>query len=103
VNDFTRFLVIAVLIALGAVWIEITRAQTMRELPEATGPGILDDTRTRVESWWDARHGPAEPPATTAAPGDVSAQLANLADLHARGELSDEEYASAKARIISGQ
>ena len=29
---------------------------------------------------------------------DVSARLASLADLHGRGELSDEEYTAAKAR-----
>jgi hypothetical protein len=34
--------------------------------------------------------------------GDLSAQLASLADLHARGELTDEEYASAKSRVLAG-
>jgi hypothetical protein len=31
----------------------------------------------------------------------VSAQLVSLADLHTRGELTDEEYASAKARVLT--
>jgi len=30
-------------------------------------------------------------------------ELAKLADLHARGVLSDEEFAKAKARVLSGQ
>lgn len=100
VVDFPRLLVILVLAALGVVWIEITRSQTMREFPESQGPAVFDDARSRVESWWDARRGPAEP--ATTAPADVSAQLANLADLHTRGALSDEEYAAAKARAIAG-
>ncbi|HLG10958.1 MAG TPA: SHOCT domain-containing protein, partial [Dehalococcoidia bacterium] len=44
----------------------------------------------------------AEAPAV-AAPGDVSAQLANLAGLHAQGALTDEEFAAAKARVLAGE
>ncbi|MCB0239000.1 MAG: SHOCT domain-containing protein, partial [Anaerolineae bacterium] len=29
-------------------------------------------------------------------------QLQNLADLHSSGALTDEEYAAAKAKVISG-
>ena len=32
----------------------------------------------------------------------MGAQLQNLANLHASGVLTDEEYASAKAKVISG-
>lgn len=41
------------------------------------------------------------PPAAAPAP-DMGAQLQNLADLHASGALTDEEYAAAKAKVISG-
>ena len=34
--------------------------------------------------------------------GDIAARLATLADLHARGVLTDEEFASAKARTLAG-
>ncbi len=102
VNDFARLLVIALLVALGAVWIELTRTQTMREFPDAQGAVLLDDTRARVESWWDARRAPAETAATPVAATDVTAQLAGLADLHTRGELSDSEFAAAKARVLAG-
>ena len=100
VNDFARFLVLLVLVALGITWIEITRAQTLHEFPDA-GANMLGDARTRLSDWWDERRGE---PGTAAAPTiDVSARLANLAELHARGELTDEEYASAKARVLADE
>jgi len=102
VSDFTRFLVVALLIALGAVWIELTRAQTLREFPDAGAPVFIGDARTRVESWWDARRTRAEAPAVAASEA-VSAQLANLAGLHAQGALTDEEFAAAKARVLAGE
>jgi hypothetical protein len=41
-------------------------------------------------------------PTTAAAPGsDLTAQLQQLADLHAQGVLSDEEFANAKAKLLS--
>jgi hypothetical protein len=41
-------------------------------------------------------------PAPAAAPeSDLTAQLQQLADLHAQGVLSDEEFASAKAKLLS--
>ncbi len=43
----------------------------------------------------------APPPAAAPAP-DMSAQLQNLANLHSSGVLTDEEYAAAKAKVISG-
>ena len=36
------------------------------------------------------------------APADVAAQLANLAQLHDSGALSDDEFAAAKARVLGG-
>jgi hypothetical protein len=33
----------------------------------------------------------------------MTARLLSLADLHTRGELTDEEYAAAKARVLSGE
>jgi hypothetical protein len=101
VMDFARFLVLLLLAALGILWIELMRRETMREFPEAAGAALLTDTRTRVGDWLDRRERPAAA-APASGPGDVSAQLANLANLHASGELTDEEYASAKARVLSG-
>ena len=110
VNDFTRLLFVVLLVALGALWIERTRQQTLKEFPDASAPDLFGDARTRVTSWWDARRAErAATPATTAPPiaeaaaTDVAGRLASLADLHAQGALSDEEFASAKARVLSGE
>jgi hypothetical protein len=111
VADFSRFLAVAVLVVLGVVWIEVTRAQTLREFPEASGAAFVDETRARLSTWWEARQrlpdvrpsGSREVAASSAAPStDFTARLATLADLHAQGALTDEEYASAKARVLTG-
>jgi hypothetical protein len=97
VADFTRFLFVAVVVALAATWIELTRKQTLVEFPDDGGPTMVADARSRVTDWLDERRaGSAAAPAV-----DVSVTLASLADLHSRGELTDEEYASAKARALS--
>ncbi|HEX4745262.1 MAG TPA: SHOCT domain-containing protein [Gaiellaceae bacterium] len=107
VADFARLLIVAVLLALGATWIELTRRQTAVEFPDAETSAFFTDTWSRVSSWWDeqkAARAPQAPAPTPAAPvtTDVTARLASLADLHTKGELTDEEYASAKARVLAG-
>lgn len=110
VNDFTRLLVVVVLVVLGALWIERTREQTLQEFPDASAPELFGDARSRVSGWWDARRGEraaqpvTAPPTSGEAPAgtDVATRLAGLADLHAQGALTDEEFASAKARILAG-
>jgi hypothetical protein len=59
-----------------------------------------------VSEWWNARRAASEarqtpppPPAAT----DVASRLSSLAELHTRGELTDEEYAAAKARVLAGE
>ena len=101
VADFARLLVVILIAALGAVWIELTRRQTLAEFPEAGASTLVTDTRARMSGWWEARRSATEP-ASAATPSDVSARLASLADLHAKGELTDEEYAAAKAQVLSG-
>jgi hypothetical protein len=63
---------------------------------------MIADARSRVTGWFDDRRAGSANDAAAARGVDVSAQLASLADLHTRGELTDEEYASAKARLLSG-
>jgi hypothetical protein len=102
VVDFTRFLVLVVLLALGATWIELTRGQTLREFPDA-GTELFGDARTRISGWWEERRtssATAAAPSAPATSGDVTARLASLADLHSKGELTDEEYAAAKAQVL---
>lgn len=104
VSDFNRFLVIVVLVALGIAWIELMRKQTRREFPDASGAALIADAQTRISGWWKTMRAPSEARRPPAAPaGDVTARLASLADLHTRGELTDEEYAAAKARVLADQ
>src|SRR5262245_23571530 len=103
VMDFARLLVVILLAALGAAWIELTRRQTLAEFPDADGSTLVADTRARMSGWWESRRSAAEAPAAEAAAVDVSARLAGLADLHAKGALTDEEYAAAKAQVLAGQ
>jgi hypothetical protein len=112
VSDVSRYIVIAALILLGVVWIEAMRRQTMREFPDASGAAMLDEMRTRMSGWWDSARKPSAaqpvaaaapaPPAPAATAGtDVTSRLAALSDLHTSGALTDEEFASAKARVLS--
>lgn len=108
-GDFARYLAVLTFVALGVAWIELMRTQALRDFPDASAPELFADARTRVTDWWDARRTPAVEPAQPASPpptpppsGDVTARLASLADLHARGELTDEEFAAAKARVLAG-
>jgi hypothetical protein len=104
VGDAARFLVVAVLVALGVVWIEVMRAQTMREFPGVSGPELMDELRRTFSGWWEGARGPAPPQATEVArAGDLSARLAALSRLHRDGELTDAEYAAAKARVLAGE
>jgi hypothetical protein len=49
----------------------------------------------------DAQQAAAPPPPPAAAPeDDATAQLQNLANLHAQGVLTDEEFAASKAKIL---
>jgi hypothetical protein len=105
VGDFARFLAVAAFVALCAIWIEVMRRQTHEEYPDASGSVALADARTRLSVWWDEARTPTTQPRAAAPPaagGDLASQLAGLAQLHASGELTDEEYAAAKARILSG-
>ncbi|MGH3126685.1 MAG: SHOCT domain-containing protein, partial [Gaiellaceae bacterium] len=113
--DFTRLLVVTLLVALGAVWIEVTRRQTLREFPDARGTAFLADTWDRLTTWWEKQRAAITQPATIppppppvapvppAAPAtDVASRLTALSELHANGALTNEEFASAKARVLAG-
>ncbi len=102
VLDFARLLVVILLAALGATWIELTRRQTLAEFPDAGDGTLIADTRARMTNWWESRRTQSEPPGG-APPTDMTSRLASLADLHAQGHLTDEEYASAKAQVLGGQ
>jgi hypothetical protein len=113
VLDFVRFVWIALVAVLGAVWIEAMRKRTLHEFPDADASAVIGETRARISSWWSERTAARAPatatvqppaPAAAAAPpaADLTSRLTGLADLHARGELTDEEYSAAKASVLSG-
>jgi hypothetical protein len=107
VGDFARYLFLVMLVALGVLWIEWMRRLTILEYPDASAPELFADARERVTAWWEGQRARsaarAAPPAAAAPPGaDVTARLTGLAELHSRGALSDDEFASAKARVLAG-
>jgi Short C-terminal domain len=110
VGDFTRFLTVAVLMALGVVWIEAMRKQTIIEHPDASAAALFEDARAQLSQWWEqvreqsaARQRAGQAPPTPTQAADLTSRLASLADLHERGALTDEEYAAAKARVLAGE
>ena len=107
VGDFARYLVVLTLAGLGAVWIEAIRAQTLREYPDTSGSELLEETRARLTGWWETQRAQVAKPQSAGTPeqggASITARLGELADLHARGALTDEEFASAKTRVLSGE
>jgi hypothetical protein len=105
VTDFSRLFVVAIIAALGATWIELMRRRVLHEFPDAAATTIVGDTRDRMTDWWESRRAASAARESAAAPVavDVTTQLATLADLHGKGQLTDEEYASAKARVLAGE
>jgi hypothetical protein len=45
---------------------------------------------------------PVAPVAPAAPATDVASRLTAISELHAKGELTDEEFAAAKARVLAG-
>ncbi len=101
--DFVRLLWLALVVALGALWIETVRTKTLHEFPDAEGPAVIGETRARISSWWSDRSSARAAAPAAPATADVTARLASLAELHEKGELTDDEYASAKARVLAGE
>jgi hypothetical protein len=105
VSDFARILSVVVIVGLLASGIEILRGQTFREFPEADASALFDGAWERASGWLEGRRAAVRPAgAGGAAPaGDLTTRLVQLAELHASGELSDAEYAAAKARVLAGE
>jgi len=97
------------LVAILAGGFELLRRQTAREFPDGERQlsaqlrnafGRLGAARRH-----DGNGRPPEPPTTTAATpaaDDTLARLERISDLHERGALSDEEFATAKQAILAG-
>jgi Short C-terminal domain len=103
VDDFARLLGELVVIGLLVAWIEWTRRQTLREFPDVPPAAIVSSAWEWLTSVRERRAATAGAPAEAAEPHDLTARLRELAELHARGELTDEEYAAAKTRVLAGE
>jgi lipoprotein signal peptidase len=90
----------AVLLGCGA---ELLRRQILREFP-GTHAGRLGERLRGAGRGMSAalagRSGPQAAPAGAGTAGDKVGQLERLASLHDSGDLSDEEFASAKAAML---
>jgi hypothetical protein len=89
----------AILAVLG---VELLRRQTAREHPDVK-PG---ETGEHLQAWWhgmrERRAGAKAPAAPAPAPAGRYAELEDLASLHDRGVLSDEEFDSQKVLLLNG-
>jgi hypothetical protein len=108
VQDFARLLFVAAIVGFLALGIEVLRAQTLREFPGGTGTISVVETRARMAKWLAAQRAtlPAPRPREGGGSGagtDLTSRLQALADLHASGDLTDEEYTAAKARVLAGE
>jgi hypothetical protein len=73
-----------------------------------TATHVSNNVSRRQANRWAQQQGPAEPEpqappppaAPAAAPQDPVVLLTQLADLHSKGLLTDEEFAEQKARIL---
>jgi hypothetical protein len=117
-----RVLPAIVLVALALVGFEALRRVTAREFPEARRGEhrvSVAGMRAAAQRWWSATITPAPPASAPAAPpppamplppaptapaaanGDPVAQLERLIALHRSGGLDDEEFATAKERVLA--
>jgi len=119
IDSFVRFAWLTVFLALAGFGVVALRRQTANEFPDAEPPPIADWLQEhmsslggRARSAADARTAAREsapdvapvatPDERPAAPADDLDRLERLADMHARGVLTDEEFAAMKARIVGG-
>jgi len=66
-----------------------------------TATAVSGRVARRQASRYDEPQAQQAPPAAAPAPeNDATAELQNLANLHAQGVLTDEEFAAAKAKIL---
>jgi hypothetical protein len=102
VADFAHILSVLVIVGLLVAGVEVLRKQTLREFPEGGGALALGDARARVSDWLESRRSAPSAGVPATGPGDLTSRLKALADLHAAGALTDEEFTAAKARVLAG-
>jgi hypothetical protein len=90
-------------LGLAVVWgvgIWLLRRRTLVQFPEATLGGTGEGVRDKLGSAWGSLAGTVKGWGGGGV-GDSTAELERLAALHDSGKLSDDEFASAKARLLA--
>jgi hypothetical protein len=90
-------------LGLAVVWgvgIWLLRRRTLVQFPEATLGGTGEGVRDKLGSAWGSLAGTVKGWGGGGG-GDSTAELERLAALHDSGKLSDDEFASAKARLLA--
>lgn len=77
----------------------ILRTAARTAVITGTATAVSGRVAHRQAQAFAAQAQPAET-ATEPAPSDTSAKLVELANLHAQGVLSDDEFAAAKAKVL---
>jgi hypothetical protein len=106
-RQLTGIVLITVLSVFG---LEMLRRQTAAEFPDVAYVGGGDAMRRGMTSMRDAfargraslHSGSGHDASNSPTPGDPVERLERLAALHAKGSLTDEEYAAAKRDLIGG-
>jgi membrane protease subunit (stomatin/prohibitin family) len=76
------------------------QAMGRRAAEQASAGAYQDQRSTDLEGQQDQQQMQAAPPPRDAGAGSAADQLSQLAELHQRGALTDEEFTAAKARIL---
>ncbi len=95
---------IIVLTALALLGMYVLRAQTAREFPDTKSGETMARIRARTDAMRkqrQQRHGATSASASASASG-MPDQLKQLADLRDHGELTPDEYQSAKTKLLQG-
>jgi hypothetical protein len=90
-------LIFAILFAAGA---ELLRRRTLREFPDAEAGDPWGSLRSRFRSPGGAGGSPAGGEGAAPEPATEAGQLAQLSALYRQGDLTDAEFAAAKAAVI---
>jgi Short C-terminal domain len=94
--QFGRWLWVLLFAVLGAVGVEALRRQAANEFPDAGDETFVHVLSTKIGGRPSAIRRSDAP--TDSSP--ATAELERLADLHARGALSDDEFAAAKRSLL---
>ena len=85
----------------------LLRMATRTAVVAGTATAVSGRVARRQNAKWEeqdaqqyAEQQAAAPPPAAPAEDDATAQLQNLANLHAQGVLTDEEFAASKAKIL---